>query len=394
MRNKIFSVAILLFIAGYFYSCAPKSKKETKSESKVELCQGDYYTEAEAVEKLAEYAKLYSNADEWNERAEKIRAQIRKGSGLDKISESDWKYPIKVTRGAKHEMDGYTVENIALELKNDYLVHGNLYIPDVLKGKVPIILNPHGHWFKPEDYGRFRADMQYRCIAFAKMGAIAFNWDMYGMGEDTSHVHLSKESFKMQTFNTLRIIDYFLSLPIVDPERIAITGASGGGTQTFVASAIDSRIDVSVPVVQVSAHFFGGCECESGVPVHKCGDFETNNVEFAACFAPKPLMLISDGDDWTKNVYKVEYPYIKNIYTLFDAADNVENAHFVNEVHNYGPSKRKAAYKFLAKHLNLNIANIYDANGNIDDTDVQLLKVKQLMVFPDKKLSEDPWGDE
>lgn len=394
MRNNILKVTILVIVVGYFSSCTQTVEKKEIAECEVELCQGDYLTEEQAVEKLAEYAKLYTNSDEWNLRAEKIRAQIRKGSGLDTIPESDWNYEIKVIRGEKHQMNGYTVENIALELKPDYLVHGNLYTPDSITGQVPAILNPHGHWFKLEDYGRFRADMQYRCAAFAEMGAIAFTWDMYGMGEDTVHQHLSIESFKMQTFNTLRILDYISSLPMVDTNRIAITGASGGATQTFVASAIDSRIDVSVPTVQVSAHFFGGCACESGVPVHKCGDFETNNVEFAACFAPKPLLLISDGDDWTKNVDKVEYPYVKNIYSMFNSADNVENAHFADEVHNYGPSKRKAAYVFLAKHLNLNIDNILDKDGEIDESFVQLLDTTQLKVFPDKILSKDPWGEE
>lgn len=387
MRNNICKVFILLIVTGYISSCAQKSDTQEKTETKVELCQGDYLTEAQAVEKLNEYAKLYSNAEEWSARAEQIRLQIRKGSGLDTIPETDWNYSIQVVRGAKHQMNGYYVENIALELKPNYLVCGNLYTPDSIEGEVPAILNPHGHWFRPEDYGRFRADMQYRCAAFAKMGAIAFTWDMYGKGEDTVHYHYSKESLEMQTYNTIRILDYISSLPFVDTNRIAITGASGGGTQTFIAAALDNRIDVSIPTVQVSAHFFGGCACESGAPIHKNGDFETNNVEIAACFAPKPLLLISDGDDWTKNVNKVEYPYIKNIYTLFNSENNVENAHFVDEEHNYGPSKRSAAYLFLAKHLNLNIYKILDNQGDIDESKLQLLKTNQLKVFPDKDIS-------
>lgn len=385
-------IAIAL-IAVFLFSCNNKKKKEQQKETKIELCQGKYYTEAEAVKKLDEYASLYNNAAEWESRAQNIKEQIIKGAELDSIPKSDWDYPIKVKHGQKHQMDDYSVENIALELKPDYWVHGNLYLPDSITGKVAIILNPHGHWFKPGNYGRFRADMQYRCAVFAKMGAIAINWDMYGTGEDTAHRHKSPESLTMQTFNTIRMLDYVSSLPLADTNRIVLTGASGGGTQTFIASAIDNRIDVSVPVVMVSAHFFGGCVCESGKPIHKQGDFETNNVEIAACFAPKPLMLISDGNDWTSNVPKVEFPYIQNIYKLFGAENNVENAHFKDEKHDYGFSKRQAAYRFLAKHLKLDISKMMNSEGNVDEQFVRLLDTTQLKVFPERDLVAKPMSN-
>lgn len=374
---------LILFVLVFLFSCHTE-KVEKQQED--QLCVGNYLTEQEAARKLDEYARLYHTAAEWQQRASRIRENILTGSGLTEIPDSCWNRPVKVMRGQKHQLDGYTVENIALEPFQGYLITGNLYLPDHVHGKIPAILCPHGHWFKPGNYGRFRADMQKRCASFARMGALVFAWDMYGAGEDVNHVHHSTDALTWQCYNGIRILDYISSLAEVDTNRIGITGASGGGTQTFLIAALDPRIDLSVPVVMVSAHFFGGCVCESGKPIHKNGDFETNNVEIAASIAPKPLMLVGDGDDWTRNLPKVEFPYIQRIYKLFGAEDQVEYAFFPDEKHDYGFSKRKAVYPFVAKHLNLDLTRIMNSRGEIDESFVTLLDTTALKVFPERAL--------
>jgi hypothetical protein len=115
--------------------------------------------------------------------------------------------------------------------------------------------------------------------------------------------------------------------------------------------------------------------------VHKKGGFQTNNVEIAALAAPRPLLIVSDGADWTKNNPVVEYPHLQKIYGLYNKTDLVENVHLPTEKHDYGPSKRAAAYRFLAKHLRLDSSKVTKADGSIDESNAQLLDRKLLEVF-------------
>ena len=266
------------------------SAKIQAQDKKAELCVGYYQTEEEAVEQLKRFASTYNTLDEWEKRAEKIREGIIRGAELKKIPQKYRNSNFKAIIHSKKILDGYTVENIAIETIRGYYVTGNLYKPAKMKDKNPAILCPHGHWKKPGDYGRFREDMQKRCAAFARMGAIVFAYDMNGYGESNQCSHEHPRALQIQTFNSIRIVDFLLTLAEVDPERIAVTGASGGGTQSFILTAVDKRIAVSIPVVQVSAHFFGGCVCESGMPVHKSENHQTNNAEIAALAAPRPML--------------------------------------------------------------------------------------------------------
>lgn len=364
------------------------SNMSAQSKDTTNLCVGYYQTEAEAVKQLERFSKLYSNEKEWEKRASKIREHIIKGAELENIPTEYREAPFNTIISEKKIMNGYSVQNIAIDGMPGHKITGNLYMPTELKDKNPVVVSPHGHWFAPDNYGRFRPDAQKRFAAFAKMGAIVFAYDMIGFGESTSYSHKNPKAVQIQIFNSMRVLDYLLSLDYADKNNVAVTGASGGGTQTFLLSALDDRVKVSIPVVMVSAHFFGGCNCESGMPIHKAENYETNNVEIAALFAPKPMLLISDGADWTKNTPKVEYPYIKNIYSFFGAENNVENAHFADEVHDYGPSKRKAAYKFLAKHIDgMDYTKILDEDKNVDESFVTLQAIEDLKVFKGKPIT-------
>lgn len=346
------------------------------------LCQGEFFNEEQGKVFLETQSKTYTSLRDWEKRAQLIRKQILKGAGLEKFPK---KCSLNPWIGTKRVYDGYQVQNVAFESLPGIFVTGSLYTPIVSKGKLPGIISPHGHWSKPGDVGRYRPDAQKRFAAFARMGAMVFAYDMVGYGQmgELGWIHKHPEALKLQLWNSIRCLDFILEMG-ADPEKIACTGASGGGTQTFLLTAVDQRVKVSVPVVMVSAYFFGGCVCESGMPIHKDVGFQTNNVEIAACAAPRPMLLVSDGDDWTKNNPKVEMPHLKYIYQLFGKADLVQNVHLPNDKHGYDLNKRAAVYPFLAKYLGLDLSKAMNLDGTVREEMIVIEDQKALYPFSDQ----------
>ena len=332
-----------------------------------QLRQGAFFTPEQSKVEIEHLASLYSSKSDWQKRAKVIRNGIREGAEVTSIKPNQ---KIKATIHNKKSLDGYTVENVFFESLHGIYVSGNLYKPTKSSGKIPAVLAPHGHGKDP----RFGEATQKRCATMARMGAVVFTYDMIGYADLQQCDHKIAPALKLQIINSIRALDFLSQLPEVDKNKIAVSGESGGGTQTFLLAALDNRVAVSVPVVMVSNYFFGGCTCESGMPIHVRPEHATTNVEIAACFAPKPMLLVSDGDDWTKFTPDLEFPHIQRIYSFFDAKDKVKNVHLPLEKHDYGPSKRKAAYDFLVKNLGLDISMA-------DESKSQVLAREELTVF-------------
>ena len=359
---------------------------EKTGENTYQVNRFNYYQRpvAEGKKHLAQLLEAYPTLQQWESRKAELRKCFLEQLKLSPLPRKTDLNPI-VTPVRKY--DGYTVQNIAIETIPGVYLCGSLYRPSKGKAPFPVVLCPYGHFSNPDTnlYGRYRPDMQYRCATLARMGAVTFNYDLFAWGESrlqfATEMHRTGLAHTMQTLNSIRAIDYLTSLPFVDGKRIGITGASGGGSQSFLAAALDDRITVSVPVVMVSSYYYGGCPCESGMPLQSCGDPLTYNAEIAAMASPRPMLVVSDGADWTKNVPEIEFPYLQKVYSLYGKQNNVENVHLANEGHDYGISKRMAMYEFMAGHLGLNINSVKDKTGKIDESKCTIEKYDAMLVF-------------
>ena len=177
----------------------------------------------------------------------------------------------------------------------------------------------------------------------------------------------------LQTWNSIRSLDFITSLPDVDASRIAVTGASGGGTQTMILAAIDPRCTTIYLAVMVSTAMQGGCTCENA----SCLRVETGNVEFAAMFAPKPQGM-SAAKDWTKEMETKGFPDLQKHYDLFGAKQNVFLKATIHFGHNYNYVNRSAMYGWFNKHLKLGLKE------PVIEEDYQRLSEAEMTVWDEK----------
>ncbi|HEV3262661.1 MAG TPA: hypothetical protein VG013_37825 [Gemmataceae bacterium] len=319
-----------------------------------------------------------SGKEAWKARRKELREQVLVANGLWPMPERPRLHP--VIHG-KIDRDGYTIEKVFFASYPGHYVSGNLYRPKGKTGKLPAVLCPHGHWANGRfcDQGRDVAEaqlkqgaektieggrfhLQARCAQLARMGCVVFHYDMVGVADSKQLEHrvgftdaeaeVRLQSFMgLQTFNSIRALDFLVGLPDVDPKRVGVTGASGGGTQTFILCAIDDRPAVAFPAVMVSTAMQGGCVCENCSYLRQ----DTGNIELAALFAPKPLAM-TGADDWTKEIETKGLPELKALYKMYGAEDRVMAKCFPQFDHNYNQVSREVMYNWFNKHLHLGLA--------------------------------------
>ena len=336
----------------------------------------EYYrrTYADGERLLAWLSGLCDDRAAWERRREQLLGEARAMLDMQPLYDSLVAAP-RVQLGPLRKYDGYTVQTYALETLPGVMVCGAVYAPaGKVRGKRPLIVSPAGHW--PE--GRMRPDQQYRMATFARMGAVAVDLDIVGWGAGARTVpfpHEDPRSMRLQALWSKAVTDWVVATRTdVDTTRMAATGGSGGATHTLLLALQDARFTVLAPVVHLVAHFDGGCPCESGVPVTTVGGGSCTTELLAAVAAPRPLLTVSDGGDWTTTYPASEYPFLRRIWDFYGAGERVENAHFPDQRHDYGPDKRQAVYDFFARTLGLDASRA-------DESKVTLLPAAALELL-------------
>ena len=329
----------------------------------------------------------YKTAEEWQERSANIRRKILVSAGLWPMPE---KNPMNIKIVEKLDRDGYTIEKVSMEMMPGFYVPGSLYRPKGKTGPFPGIISPHGHG----KLGRMAENVQPRFANFALQGYIVFAYNMIGYvdNDQMEHSFRSDPAYLwsisiggLQLWQSIRALDFITSLPEVDVNRIACTGCSGGGSQTFLVTAVDDRIKVTAPVCMVSSLFQGGCICENAPGLR----LDTYNVEISACAAPRPQILVAATGDWTDMTPEIEYPDVRSIYSL--SGDEGKLSYYYQDAgHNYNQNSREAVYKFFDRWIMGN-----ENDEEVSEIETPIETVETLSVFddahprPDDALDQD-----
>ncbi|QEL15219.1 alpha/beta hydrolase family protein [Limnoglobus roseus] len=271
--------------------------------------------------------------------------------------------PLDVQKHGELKRDGYTVEKITIQTRPGVRMTANAYVPDK-KGKLPAILMVHGHWKGAKQ----DPVVQSRCIGAAKLGFFVLCVDAFGAGERGVGKALGEYHGEMtaatllpvglplsglQVYENMRAVDYLLTRPEVDGDRIGITGASGGGNQTMYAAAMDERLKAAVPVCSVGNYqaYLGAacCLCEV-VP----GALQfTEESGLLSMVAPRALMIVSatrDAPQFSVDAAKVSIGGAKPVFKLFDKEKHLQHTIFESG-HDYSKPMREAMYGWMTLHL-------------------------------------------
>jgi hypothetical protein len=314
--------------------------------------------------------------DAWKTRAGYVREHVLASAGLLPLPE---KTPLRPSIFGEVKRAEYRVSKVYFESLPGFFVTGNLYRP-IGDGPFPAVLSPHGHW----TYGRLEntalTSGPGRAIGLARLGFVVFTYDMVGYNDSQQLPHTFGGRTEnlwglslagLQLWNGMRALDFLETLPDVRRDAIAMTGESGGGSQTFLLASVDERVKVAVPVNMISLHMQGGCLCENPPGLR----LDLTNVDIAATIAPRPMLMVSATGDWTKETLEIEYPAVRAVYDLFGAGDKVQAVRMTAE-HNYNKDSREAMYAWMARWLQQ-----APARAKLSERSFSVEPLQDLLVF-------------
>ena len=352
----------------------------------------------------------------WEARKAELQRRVAVANGLFPMPP---KTPLNAVIHGKVHREGFSAEKVYFESLPGFYVTGILFRPTAkIEGKWPAVLCPHGHGGRLQMHSESailneikigaekhkesgRMPKVARAATLARLGNVVLLFDMIGYADSTQLSYELAHRFRtqrpamegkknwglysaqaelrlqsimgLQTWNGIRALDFLASLPDVDPKRMAVTGGSGGGTQTILLGALDDRPIASFPNGMVSTSMQGGCTCESCCLLR----VGTGNVELAALFAPRPQGMTA-ANDWTKAMMKDGYPELQKLYGLYGKKENVFCVDLTHFRHNYNYVSRAHMYHWFNRHMN------WGLKEPIVEADFKLLSEEEHAVWNDK----------
>jgi len=307
--------------------------------------------------------------------------------------------PLNAQTTGKIEHPGYVIEKLRFESSPGLYVTANLYRP-AAPGKYPGVLLPLGHW----EQGKVH--MQRIAANLALKGFVALAYDPLGQGERQQiydrrlgaslagasvpqHIVAGGQSLltgtsfaRYRIHDGRRAIDYLVSRPEVDAERIGVTGCSGGGTLTTYIAALDPRVKVAAPACYMNSFqvLFAGSVGDSEQSLPGFLSSGLDQADYVELFAPKPwLMSSTEQDFFTPAGAKIVYEEARRWYELFGAGEKIKWVVGKGE-HGTPLEVREAIYEWMIRWLK-------DGHGDPAEQPVEMHSPFELEVTPDRQVA-------
>jgi len=330
----------------------------------------------------ATLAKL-TTAQDWKRHADVIRKSMSTWTGP-----FPERTPLNVRVTGTIQRPEYTVQKILYESRPGFLVSANLHLPKGYEGRRPAVLNVIGH----SPAGKATDKVQRRGIAQARKGFVALTIDTIGQGErqvpdyaragrppGNAHQIIGTQAFlagthvfSLMVWDVIRAVDYLVSRPDVDPERIACTGCSGGGMMTTYMLPFEPRITVAVPACNPNTW-------SHRVHANLATDHE--QVFFSAfvagidprgdplfCQVPKPLQINATSEDTlnpTAGVWELS-AWLDKAYAAHGEPEKFETT-MIEAPHGYNLEQRELAYAWMLKWLGGDAADSREGDFPVED---------------------------
>lgn len=388
-----FYAALFMFAA---IANAPQAFAQANARLIAPLLQQHLQSESVVAEQLRRFMlarvpplRLPGSANEWTAEIEQLRA--RELAVIYHGWPQSWiDAPPKFEEVGTIEGRGYRIRKLRYEVIPGMYSAALLYEPEHVSGKLPAVLNLHGHG----PGGKAVEHKQKRCINEARRGMLALSLEWFGFGElDSSendhsfvgHLDLAgANGLGLFYLEMRRGLDYLFNDPRVDRSRIAVTGLSGGGWQTIVLSALDPRVAAAIPVAGFSSLTtaiehpeYAGDDAEQNASDFRKG---IDYAQLAAMRAPRPTLLVYNAEDdccfRAGVVQQGVYFDIQPFFKLFGQEQNLRwHENYVPGTHNYQRDNREALYGFLNSAFGLHGSTVED-----QDTDAEVRDYDDLVV--------------